>query len=176
MDNGRDFLRAQINNSLAQHGSLIESIRDHSEQADNPKYRQLCLQYLPGCERHQGMLEQYAMTVGAEKGGGFLKGAIGTVLGKARDAVDAMRESDFLRVVGDIVMIRQAQDTFRTFKVAGGQINEPQLVELSKTAESHHDDMQRDFNELASELFVQHSTATSDADFNSTQGVRSRDI
>ncbi|HYW50658.1 MAG TPA: hypothetical protein VE861_08635, partial [Gemmatimonadaceae bacterium] len=85
-------------------------------------------------------------------------------------------ESDFLRVVADIVMIRQAQDTFRTFAVAGEQINEPQLAEIGTTAESHHDDMQRDFNDLAAELFVQHATATSDADFNARQGVRSRDI
>jgi len=154
MDTGRDFLRAQLNNSIAQHGHLIESIRDHSEQAEEPRFRQLCLQYLPALERHQGMLEQYGKSVGAESGGGFVKGAIGAVLGKARDAVDSMRESDFLRVVADIVMIRQAQDTFRTLAVAGAEINEPQLAEIGSSAAVHHDDMQRDFNELAAELFV----------------------
>jgi len=163
MDTGRDFLRAQLNNSIAQHGHLIESIRDHSEQAEEPRFRQLCLQYLPALERHQGMLEQYGKSVGAESGGGFVKGAIGAVLGKARDAVDSMRESDFLRVVADIVMIRQAQDTFRTFAVAGAEINEPQLAELGRIAEVHHDTMQGDFNELAAELFAAQVNRGADA-------------
>jgi len=154
MDTGRDFLRAQLNNSIAQHGHLIGSIRDHSEQAEEPRFRQLCLQYLPALERHQGMLEQYGKSVGAESGGGFVKNAIGAVLGKAREAVDSMRESDFLRLVADIVMIRQAQDTFRVFATAGAAINEPQLAELGRTAEVNHDAMQQDFNELAAELFV----------------------
>jgi len=154
MDTGRDFLRAQLDNGIAQHGSLIDSIRDHSEQAEEPRFRQLCLQYLPALERHQGMLEQYGKSVGAESGGGFVKGAIGAVLGKAREAVDSMRESDFLRVVADIVMIRQAQDTFHVFAAAGAAINEPQLAELGRTAGVHHDAMQHDFNELAAELFV----------------------
>lgn len=162
MDTGRDFLRAQLNNGIAQHRQLIESIRDHSEQAEAPRFRQLSLQYLPALERHQGMLEQYGKSVGAESGGGFVKGAIGAVLGRAREAVDSMRESDFLRVVADIVMIRQAQDTFRVFAVAGAAINEPQLAELGRTAEAQHDAMQRDFNELAAELFVHQVNEGSD--------------
>ncbi len=163
MDTGHDFIRAQLNNSIAQHGHLIESLRAHTEQADSPRYRQLCTQYLPVLERHQGMLEQYGRSVGAESGGGMIKGAIGSVLAKARDAVDSMRETDFLRVVADIVMIRQAQDTFRTFAVAGDQLGDTQLAEIGREAEAHHDDMQRDFNDLAAELFVQHATsATAD--------------
>ncbi len=164
MDTGRDFLRAQLNNSLAQHHNLIISLRDHAEQADSARYRQLCTQYLPALERHQGMLEQYGRQLGTETVGGSIKDAIGSVLAKARDAVDALRESDFLRVVGDIVLIRQAQDTFRTFAVAGEQIGEAQLAQIGREAEAHHDDMQRDFNDLAAELFVQHASATSDAD------------
>jgi len=154
MDTGRDFLQAQVNNSLAQHGSLITSLRDHAEQAEHARYRELCLQYLPTLERTHGMLEQYGRSIGAESGGGIVKGAIGAVLGKARDAVDAFRESDFLRVVADSVMIRQAQDTFRTFAAVGEQISEPELATLGREAESLHDEMQRDFNAVAAEIFV----------------------
>lgn len=172
MDTGRDFLRAQLNNSIAQHGQLIESIRDHSEQAEEPRFRQLCLQYLSALERHQGMLELYGKSVGAESGGGFMKGAIGAVLGKAREAVDSMRTSDFLRIVADIVMIRQAQDTFRTFAVAGAEINEPQLAELGRAAAVHHDDMQRDFNDLAAKLFVVQVNAAAGAGIRDMSGTR----
>ena len=175
MDTGRDFLRAQLNNSLAQHHNLIVSVRDHAEQAESSRYRQLCTQYLPVLERHQGMLEQYGKQVGAETVGGSIKGAIGSVLAMARDAVDALRESDFLRVVGDIVLIRQAQDTFRTFAVVGEQIGEPQLAQIGREAEAHHDDMQRDFNDLAAEIFVQRATATSDSDVGRTAAAPARE-
>ncbi len=176
MDTGRDFLRAQLNNSLAQHNNLITSLRDHAEQAENPRYRQLCTQYLPALERHQGMLEQYGRQVGADTVGGSIKDAIGSVLAKARDAVDAMRESDFLRLVGDIVLIRQAQDTFRTFAVAGEQIGETQLAQIGREAEAHHDDMQRDFNDLAAELFVQQASASSDAAASRAAATHSPDM
>ena len=38
---------------------------------------------------------------------------LGKALGVARDLVDAPRESDFLRLVGDIVTARQSEDTFK---------------------------------------------------------------
>lgn len=164
MDTGRDFLRAQINNAIAQHTNLIDAIREHSEQAESPRYRELCLEYLPSLERHQGMLEQYARQVGIEGGGNIVKNALGAVLGKARDAVDAMRESDFLRVVADTVMIRQAQDTFRTFETVGEQIGEPELAQIGRDASTQHDAMQGDFNDLAAEIFVQRVNAVSESE------------
>jgi hypothetical protein len=159
MDTGRDFLKAQLNNCIAQHQTLVENLRDHAEQADDPRYRQLCQQYLPQVERHQGMIEEYGRTLGAEGGGG-LKGAFGSVIGKARDAVDAMRETDFLRVVGDIVMIRQSQDTFGTFARAGERLGEQRLAEIGRMGEQEHDQMQRQFNQYCAELFVDHVQGT----------------
>lgn len=153
MDTGRDFLQAQLNNCIAQHKALADSLRSHAEQADDPRYRNLCQQHLPQIERHQGMLEEYGRTVGASGGGG-IKGAIGSVLGMARDAVDSVRESDFLRVVGDIVMIRQAQDTFATFARAGEQLGEQRLAEIGRMGEEEHDTMQRQFNQYCAQLFV----------------------
>lgn len=156
MDTGRDFLRAQLNNAIAQHQSLVESLRDHAEQADDPRFRQLCQKHLPHMEKHQGMLEEYGKSIGADGGGG-LKGALGSMLGKARGAVDAMRETDFLRVVGDIVMIRQAQDTFGTFAKAGERLGEQRLAELGRTGEQEHDTMQKEFNQYCVESFVDHA-------------------
>ena len=45
--------------------------------------------------------------------------ALGKALGMARDLADSARESDFLRLVGDIVTARQSEDTFKTFREAG---------------------------------------------------------
>jgi hypothetical protein len=159
MDTGRDFLRAQLNNAIMQHQALLESLRDHADQADDPRFRQLCQQYLPQMERHQGMIEEYGRSIGAEGSGG-LKGMLGSALGKAKDAVDAMRETDFLRLVGDIVLIRQAQDTFATFASAGETLGEQRLAELGRMGEQEHDTMQRAFNSYCAELFVDHVQGT----------------
>ena len=53
MDTGRDFLRAQLNNSIMQHQTLLENLRDHAKQADDTRYRNLCERYIPALENHQ---------------------------------------------------------------------------------------------------------------------------
>lgn len=158
MERGRDFLRAQVSNAVMQHRTLLENLRDHAGQAEDPRYRALCERYQPRMAAHQRMLEEYRATLG-EAGGEGLKGALGSMLGKARDAVDAMRESDFLRLVGDIVTIRQAQDTFATFAAAGTRLGEPRLAEIGRQCGQEHDEMQREFNLLAHEMFVEHASA-----------------
>ncbi len=167
MEKGRDFLRAQVNNSIMQHQTLLDNLEDHIKQADDSRYRDLCQRYLPKMTAHQRTLEEYGTSIGAEGRTGVKK-ALGTVLGKARDVVDSMREDDFLRVVGDIVTIRQSQDTFATFAVAGDKIGEPRLSEIGRACERDHDEMQREFNALIHSMFVNHvlaagSTASADA-------------
>jgi hypothetical protein len=154
VDTGRDFLRAQVNNAIAQHQTLVDGIESHARQADDRRYRELCQRYLPRLISHQHMLEDYGRTIGAGARTG-LKEAFGTALGKARDAVDALRESDFLRVVEDVVMIRQAQDTFAAFGAVGERIGEPRLGDIGHECEREHDTMQREFNELVRTLFVE---------------------
>lgn len=166
MDTGRDFLRAQINNAISQHNNLLESIRNHAEQADDLQYRRICERHIPGLQKHQSMLEAYGTSIGSEGGSG-LKNVLGAALGKARDAVDGMRGTDFLRVVGDIVMIRQSQDTFATFAAAGEVLGDAQLTELGRMGEQEHDSIQREFNAFCADSFVQHvqgTVATSSGD------------
>jgi hypothetical protein len=154
MKKGRDFLRAQVNNAIMQHRTLHENLQDHAKQAEDTRYRQLCERHLPHMEEHQRMLEEYGSTLGAEGGGG-VKEMLGSALGKARDTVDALREDDFLRVVGDVVTIRQAQDTFATFARVGETIGEPRLAEIGRKGEQDHDRMQREFNDLAQQMFIE---------------------
>lgn len=159
METGHDFLRAQVNNCIVQHHSLLDALRTHAEQADDQQYRDLCTKYLPHLQQHQAMLEAYGNTIGTV-GGGSVKNALGAVLSKARDVVDSFRETDFLRVVGDIVMIRQSQDTFATFATAGDHLGDTKLAELGKMGEAEHDEMQREFNAYIAQLFVAHVQET----------------
>lgn len=158
MDQGRDFLRAQVSNAVMQHQTLIDNLEDHGKQAENVTYRELCQRHLPRMREHQRALEAYRDQIG-EPSGEAGKKLLGKVLGLGRDAVDAVRDSDFLRLVGDIVTIRQSQDTFGTFAAVGDQIGEPRLAELGRQGEREHDEMQREFNRLAHEMFVTHARA-----------------
>jgi len=91
--------------------------------------------------------------LGAEAGAG--KKIIGAMLGKARDLADAARESDFLRLVGDIVMSRQAEDTFKTFRDGGRVLGNTHLSQIGEIGERHHDYYNREANALVQQMFVE---------------------
>jgi hypothetical protein len=155
MDRGTDFLKSQINNAVMQHGAFLRALEDHESQAEDPRFRDLCTRHIPHMREHQRMLEEYQQTLGAEAGVG--KKALGAALGMARDLADAARESDFLRLVGDIVMARQAEDTFKTFREAGRTLNIEPLARLGEVGERHHDEYVKEANRLVQQIFVEHA-------------------
>jgi hypothetical protein len=154
MDRGIDFLKSQVNNAVMQHKVFLEALEDHEKQAEDIRFRDLCSRHIPNVREHQRMLEDYQEALGAESGAG--KKFVGAVLGKARDLADAARESDFLRLVGDIVMSRQAEDTFKTFRDGGRILGNTQLSQIGEIGERHHDYYNREANALVQQLFVEH--------------------
>ena len=154
MEKGIDFLKSQVNNAVMQHESFLQALTDHEEQADDPRFRDLCSKYIPIMQEHQRMLEDYQQTLGA--GEGIAKKVMGKVAGAARDLADMARESDFLRLVGDIVMARQSEDTFKTFREAGRILGNQQLAEIGERGERQHDEYVKEANRLAQALFVEH--------------------
>ena len=154
MDRGTDFLKSQVNNAVMQHGVFLRALEDHESQAEDPRFRDLCTRHIPHMREHQRMLEQYQQTLGAEAG--VAKKALGAVLGAARDLADAARESDFLRLVGDIVLARQAEDTFKTFREAGRTLSIEPLAQIGEVGERHHDDYVKEANRLCQQIFVEH--------------------
>ncbi|MEO5904758.1 MAG: hypothetical protein ABIQ55_12150 [Gemmatimonadaceae bacterium] len=153
MDLGLDFLKSQINNSVMQHKTFLEGIEDHEQQADDSRFRDLCSRHIPRLREQQRLLEEYQATLGAETGSG--KKILGAMLGKARDLADAARESDFLRLVGDIVVSRQSEDTFRTFRDAGRVLGNADLARIGEVGEQHHDEFNREANRLVQQMFVE---------------------
>ena len=153
MDRGIDFLKSQINNAVMQHQTFVKNLVDHEKQADDARYRALCARFLPKAEAHQRMLEDYQRELGAETG--TAKKALGKALGVARDLADAARESDFLRLVGDIVESRQAEDTFKTFREAGRALGIARLQQIGDMGEREHDEFHREANRLAQQMFVE---------------------
>jgi hypothetical protein len=154
MEKGIDFLKSQINNAVGQHGNFLQSLKDHEGQADDPRFRDLCSKYIPIMQQHQRMLEDYQQSLGA--GEGIAKKVMGKVAGAARDLADVARESDFLRLVGDIVMARQGEDTFKTFREAGRILGNQQLADIGEQGERHHDEYVKEANRLVQTMFVEH--------------------
>lgn len=154
MDKGLDFLRSQVNNAVMQHQSFIDALKSHADEADDPRFRDLCNRYIPIMQEHQVMLENYQRTLGTSEGMG--KKVLGKVMGAARGLADVAREDDFLRLVGDIVMARQGEDTFKTFREAGRLLGNTQLEEIGQTGERQHDAYVKDANRLVQSMFVEH--------------------
>lgn len=166
MDTGIDFLRSQVNNAVMQHDAFLRSVVDHESQAQDQRFRDLCSRHIPRMREHQRMLEEFQRELGSgqsrndnplENLGGTLKRVAGSALGMAKDLADAPRQSDYLRLVGDIVMGRQAEDMFKTFREGGRQLGIQQLAQIGEIGERHHDDYVKEANRLVQQLFVEHA-------------------
>jgi hypothetical protein len=154
MDTGNDFLKAQINNAVMQHQTFLSAVEQHEQQAEDPRFRDLCTRHIPHMREHQRMLEEYQAQLGADAG--VVKKAFGTAAGFVRDLADAARESDYLRLVQDIVMARQSEDTFKTFREGGKMLGNRTLQEIGDVGERHHDAFVHEANRLIQQMFVEH--------------------
>jgi hypothetical protein len=154
MERGVEFLKAQINNAVMQHRTFLQALEDHEGQAEDRRFRDLCGRHIPHMREHQRMLEEYQQQLGAQEG--MVKKAMGKAMGVARDLADSARESDFIRLVGDIVMARQSEDTFKTFREAGKLLANEQLQRIGDVGERHHDEYVKEANRLVQQMFVEH--------------------
>jgi hypothetical protein len=154
MDRGSEFLKSQVNNAVVQHGAFLSALEEHEEEADDPRFRDLCSRHIPRMRDHQRMLEEYQSQLDGETGLGDK--VIGSAVGIVRDLADAARESDFFRLVHDIVMARQSEDTFKTFREAGKMMGNRTLQEIGDIGERHHDSYVKEANRLVQHMFVEH--------------------
>ena len=154
MVRGTAFLKSQVNNAITQHKAFVNALEDHESQAEDARFRDLCSRHIPHMRRHQRMLEEYQSQLGADSGAA--NSIVGAALSARRDLADAARESDFLRLVGDIVMARQAEGTFKTFREAGKMMGYNTLHEIGDIGERHHDAYVKEANRLVQHMFVEH--------------------
>ena len=167
MDRGIDFVRSQVNNAVMQHDTLLRSLVDHEGQAEDARFRDLCSRHIPQMREHQRMLEEFQREIGDGQGGrdgnmlenvgGTLKKMAGQALGVAKDLADAPRQSDYLRLVSDIVMARQSEDTFKTFREGGKALGIQRLAQIGEVGERHQDEYVKEANRLIQQMFVEHA-------------------
>jgi hypothetical protein len=154
MERGVDFLRSQVTNTVAVHRAFLQSLEDHESQTRDERYRELCTRFIPRVLEHQRMLEQYQHALGSG-GEGLVKKATGLALGVARDLADVVREDDFTRLAGDIVMGRQLEDSFKTFREAGRTLGLQQLARIGEVGERDHDEYVKEANRLIQQMFAE---------------------
>ncbi len=154
MDRGTAFLKTQIDNAVIQHGAFVSALESHEEQAEDPRFSDLCARHLPRMREHQRMLEEYKSQLGGASGAA--KSVIGVAVSAARDLADAARGSDYVRLVGDIVMARQSEDAFKTFREAGKMMGDRTLQEIGDIGERHQDSYVKEANRLVQHMFVEH--------------------
>lgn len=162
MDTGLRFLTDQVDNAVMQHGTFIDSLVSHESQAQDQRFRDLCARHIPRMRQHQRMLEDLQHQLGGAADNapgisGAVKKLAGNAIGLARELADAAPQSDYLRLVTDIVMARQSEDTFKTFREAGRTLGITALAQLGDIAERHHDDYVKEANRLAQQMFVEHA-------------------
>jgi hypothetical protein len=154
MDRGNAFLKSQIDRAVTQHGVFLSALEAHEEQAEDPRFSDLCSRHLPHMREHQRMLEEYQSQLGG--GSAVAKAVTGMAVSAARDLADAARGSDYARLVGDIVMARQSEDAFKTFREGGRMMGNRTLQEIGDIGERHHDAYVKEANRLVQQLFVEH--------------------
>ena len=155
MERGTRFLRSQVSNAATQHRAFLKALETHEDQADDDRFRDLCSRHIPQMREHQRSLEEYQSQLGAEPRTG--ENILGVVLGTARDLADSARESDFLRLVADIAMARQAQDTFKTFREAGKMMGYHTLHEIGDIGERYYDAYVKEAIRLVQHMFVENA-------------------
>lgn len=155
MEHGPQFLKSQVSNAVMQHRAFLTALEAHEDQADDDRFRDLCSRHIPQMREHQRMLEEYQSQLGGEAGAG--KNILGAVLPAARGLADAARESDYARLVADIVMARQAEDTFKTFREAGKMMGYHTLHEIGDVGERRHDGYVKEANRLVQHMFVENA-------------------
>jgi hypothetical protein len=154
MVRGLAFLKSQVNNAVIQHGTFLSALEAHADQADDPRFSALCSGHIPQMREHQRMLEEYQSQLGGESRN--TKTVIGMTVAVVRDLADAARESDYVRLVGDIVMARQSEDAFKTFREAGKMMGNRTLQEIGDIGERRHDAYVKEANRLVQHMFVEH--------------------
>ncbi len=154
MDSGNAFLKNQVNKAAIQHRTFLSALEAHEDQAEDSRFRDLCSRHIPNIREHQRMLEEYRSQLGVEPG--VTTKLVGAAVDVVHDLADAARESDYICLVGDIVMARQSEDTFKTFREAGRMMGNRTLQEIGDIGERDHDAYAKEANRLAQHMFVEH--------------------
>ena len=153
MDLGTEFLKSRVKEAVTQHRAFLTALEEHEEDAEDPRFRDLCSRHIPHMRDDDRMLEEYESQLegdaAADQKG--IRGAVGI----SRELADTARGSDYNRLARDIGMAQQLEDTFKTFREAGKMLGNRTLNEIGEIGERHHDAYGSEANRLIQHMFVE---------------------
>ncbi|HWZ59746.1 MAG TPA: hypothetical protein VNW46_12285 [Gemmatimonadaceae bacterium] len=155
MERGLDFLKAQVNHVAAQHQTFLDMLAEHRQDARDGRFRALCARFLAPMHQHQEMLEHYQQSLGTETGAGTR--AIARAAGFVRDLADRARDNDYHKLLADMAVSRQCEDTFWTFRQAGMQLGDARLERLGDIGWGGHDEYGTEARQLATILLIEYT-------------------
>jgi hypothetical protein len=155
MERGLDFLKVQINNAASQHQIFLDMLAEHRADARDERFRALSARYLAPMHQMQLMIEQYQQAIGGVTGTG--KRVIARAAGFVRDMADRARDSDYHKLVADMVASRHIEDTFWTFREAGMRLSDARLERLGAAGLRGHEDYIAEARQLLATLFVEYT-------------------
>jgi hypothetical protein len=162
MASGIDFLRDRIDDAVIQHGEFVQALLDHEAQAEDDRFRILCSTHLPHMREHQRMLEEYRETLNAGTSATSLgtvadrvRRAAGTAFSRAKNLADAPVSNDFVRLMSDLQLARQGEDTFKIFRDGGRQLGIQRLAQIGEIGERDHDAYVADARRLVQQFFAE---------------------
>lgn len=168
MLSGIDFIRAQVDDAVAVHSSLLQSMQSHEAEANDTRYRDLCDRHLPHMREHQLMLEELRTVLGSGADAtspptpaAVIRKAVGSAVGMAQSLADAPT-SDYERLESDLDLARRLEVTFKTFRDAGRALRIDRLAKVGELAERHHDDYSADAKRLLFQMFVERAQGAAD--------------
>lgn len=169
MLSGIDFIRAQVDDAVAVHSSLLQSMQSHEAEANDTRYRDLCDRHLPHMREHQLMLEELRTVLGSgapattspPTPATVIRKAVGSAIGMAQSLADAPT-SDYERLESDLDLARRLEVTFKTFRDAGRALRIDRLAKVGELAERHHDDYSGDAKRLLFQMFVERAQGAAD--------------
>ena len=65
METGNDFLQSQVDDAVVLHRAFVDALRDHGDDADDPRFSELGARFMPIMEELQRLLEEFQQSLGA---------------------------------------------------------------------------------------------------------------
>src|SRR5690606_1355733 len=155
MKSGMSFVRAQLMGAVVRHERFRTALQEHAGQAEDPRFRALCEHFGPPVLVNQRALETYAESIDS---GAATRASIadsGVPADTLHEPADLKQASDFDRLSADLLMSRQAHDTFMVFRESARILGDTELERTGDLGAREHHAFARAAIRLLELMFVE---------------------
>lgn len=155
MQGAMSFLRSLVVRAVVQHRQFCAALDLHQGSSIDQRLRELCERFSAPMHVHQRALEAYGESIDS---GAATRAAIdeaGGDTGVAPDLADMKSAGDFDRLSSDLLMSRQALDTFMLFREGGRILGDTELERTGDLGAREHSAFARAASRLLLRMFME---------------------